>query len=542
MNKLIFSLFLFSSYLLIGQESQLVGNLSVNQKLYEFRIKKDDTKKSFLFILKEAQEFKSVELTYNYNESVFLQALKDVSSKIVGTATFSDEDKKKMNEDGLELYRMVIKDLNKTDVILSMYDSQKIEYSGQLRLNPKVMLIEQQSNSAFKKAEKEAKAQNKTVERKSPGKLEFKPLYGSIRLYNNRINTLSVTGTIDDKEYTIRNNKFSIPFRFLNNNSETSVIKVYIDDKIYLLKVDELLDYTSLDSEFNFAVKNKNYSLLPSQYVKIESRNLFDYFTGIVFSDFLGMSSPESNNLLMAEGRVIIPLALVNKSQFNMIRYFEGYLNTSLYNGQGTTGNYVNWNNYPDNTAVTPISPGKTETLQLFDFFSKRNIEAGLNLGFYSIEWKGISTFITFDYGIQMYRTRLRHIKDDKNNFDDYNMFAIGQGPKVKFEIRPQVNFGADINIGVMGYKFNGLNTSSPIQGTLKKQLIAQNTFYNMFYISSNFYTKLNDKETNGGLYFRLEAYYDFASSRVAPQLLAGYATNLTTFINKFKKKDEVKP
>uniref|UniRef100_UPI00288B3AF8 hypothetical protein n=1 Tax=Xanthomonas sp. WCS2017Noco2-62 TaxID=3073640 RepID=UPI00288B3AF8 len=62
---------------------------------------------------------------------------------------------------------------------------------------------------------------------------------------------------------------------------------------------------------------------------------------------------------------------------------------------------------------------------------------------------------------------------------------------------------------------------------------------YNGLYVVSNFYTKLNDKETKSGLYFRLGLNYDFYSYDVAPQIMVGYATNLTSFINKFKKKDE---
>lgn len=51
--------------------------------------------------------------------------------------------------------------------------------------------------------------------------------------------------------------------------------------------------------------------------------------------------------------------------------------------------------------------------------------------------------------------------------------------------------------------------------------------------------TKLNNKEANSGLYFRLAGFYDLKTSEVSPQIMVGYATNLTSFINKFKKKDE---
>ena len=73
-----------------------------------------------------------------------------------------------------------------------------------------------------------------------------------------------------------------------------------------------------------------------------------------------------------------------------------------------------------------------------------------------------------------------------------------------------------------------------------KRQILDyERTFYNTFYIVSNLYTKLNSKESNGGLYFRLGAFYDFNTYTVSPQIMVGYATNLTSFINKFQKKNE---
>ena len=131
-------------------------------------------------------------------------------------------------------------------------------------------------------------------------------------------------------------------------------------------------------------------------------------------------------------------------------------------------------------------------------------------------------------------------MKDSLNNYSDLQVYSIGHGPKLKIEIRPQVNFGADLNVGLMAFNYNGLNKSLEYSGDFKQDVLVKiKSFYNCLFVVSNFYTKLNDKENKNGLYFRLGINYDFYSHDVAPQIMAGYATNLTSFINKFKKKDE---
>lgn len=364
----------------------------------------------------------------------------------------------------------------------------------------------------------------------------------SIRFFNNRINTLSIDGHVQDdpkgKVITFENLNNSIPFKYLNSHKgkRTYFLKTEIDGVLYKVDCDEILDYRHTGSENSNSVKNKSYELKPKENVKIEARNLFDYFTAIVFSDFLGVNDTGNNSLLMAEGRAVIPLEYTNRGNFNGPHYFEGYLNTSLYNGQEEGKNFVEWKSQAANG-------GNYDNIAMFEFYKKKNVEAGLNFGMFAIEWKGISTYIVFDYGVQFYRTRIRYIKDAFNTTEDFQVYSIGHGPKVKFEIRPQVNFGADLNIGFMGYNYNGINSSSNLNDELKHHVINDKpTFLNSFYILSNFYTKLNEKEKNNGLYFRLGGVYDFETSDVSPQLMVGYATNLSSFINKFKKKDEKAP
>lgn len=559
-NKLLFIASFLVSLTMHSQVTyKLYDNFSYATTTYELNVNFGTDNTSYtLQILKNANTHaESVKLVSQYDEALFLSTLSDLMTKILNTpapaapVTFTPTPD--LTAKWKVTYDRLMKEINKKDVITELYDNQQIEYSGKLRLKKSVTLSRmevdgdaQKQRTAIKDAirleknkltaaEMEAEIDKRLtalLDKNKATNKTFIPDYASVRFYNNRINTLSVVGKVDGKEYTIRNSKFSIPFRFVNNNAKGSYLHVYIDGVPYTLNWDDLLDYNPEDTEFNFTVKNKNYKLLPDEDKKIESRNLFDYFTGIIFSDFLGLNNAD-NSLLMAEGRAIIPLALVNKNQHNVINYFEGFLTTSLYNGQEEGTNFVTWKDEAANN-------GEVDKVVLFDFFKKRNIETGLNFGIYNFEWKGISTNIIFDYGVQFYRSKLRYVKDTLNNTEDFQVYCIGHGPKVKFEIRPQVNFGADLNIGFLGFNFNGMNTSGETRNKLKGIIEDKPTFLNSFYIVSNFYTKLNDKESNSGLYFRLAAYYDFDTSDIAPQIMVGYATNLTSFINKFKKKNEV--
>lgn len=576
--KLLIGFFLLLVSAAGAQEYKLFDNFVYKGIGYELHLKDNQADKNYQVQIKNADtDEESISLIYDYDETQFVSTLTEMMKKI--DTTFSTPPAE-LRTKWVSIYNKLMKDVNKKEVLTEIFDNQPIEYSGVIRLKEAAVLFKTPLKNKYKrgqrnssqilnkqaekdkaiaeakkaKAAKKEKSSKKTiaiVKKDSTATLKdtvtvkdaavvendstkiFYPEYASIRFYNNRINTISVVGKLDGNEITIRNNKFSVPFRFLNNNKQGSYLNVYVEDKIYELNWDDLLDYNPVGTEFNYSVKNKNYEIKKKEEIKIESRNLFDYFTAIVFSDFLGINDTGSNSLLMAEGRAVIPLALVNRSQSNLINYFEGYVTTSLYNGTEEGTNFVSWKSDLANGGV----PDK---VILFDFFKKRNVEAGLNFGIYTFEWKGISTNVILDYGVQFYRTKLRYFTDDQNTYEDYQAYCIGHGPKIKFEIRPQVNFGADLNIGFLGFNFNGMNGSNNLRKELKSVMEDKATFLNGFYIVSNFYTKLNDKESNSGLYFRLGSYYDFDTSDIAPQVMVGYATNLTSFINKFKKKDEV--
>lgn len=524
-------------------------NLTIEGQTIEMLIKEKDNYYQVKLAKSSTDTISSIKLLKNYDFETF----KNVLTNLLKHDNITKKSDLALNESqNLQLknqYERLQKDLQKKEILTELYDKQSVEFAGQLKLKKEVTLnkLEQNENcrlpfwsrvlcvasiGSYCKCQLNENDQNQEqFVNKNQKTLIVKN--ASVRFFNNRLSTIAVHGTIDDKEYTLLNNDFSVPFRFINRNGSKLVFKVQNED--YYLEWNDLLDYNPDGAEFSYAVKNKNYELKPNQSIRVESRNLFDYFTGIIFSDFLGVNNG-NNSLLMAEGRVIIPLAFRNSGKWTRVNYFESYLNTSILNGQSNEENFVEWNAPVENNGTLDFSK-----LQLFDFFKKRNIETGLNVGLLNFEWKNLSTNITFDYGVNFYRTRFKYNISESQS-ETYQLFSIGHGPKLKFDIKPQVNFGADLNVGLMRYSFNGFNNRLPIPNELnfRNDVLEGNMrYYDMFYIVSNYYTKTNSSETNGGLYFRLAGFIDLNTKELSPQIMVGYATNLTTFINKFNKKDE---
>ena len=58
-----------------------------------------------------------------------------------------------------------------------------------------------------------------------------------------------------------------------------------------------------------------------------------------------------------------------------------------------------------------------------------------------------------------------------------------------------------------------------------------------MFRLNLDLYSKVSPKTSNGGIYGRIGGFYHIETKDFYPQIMVGYATNLSSFINKFKKK-----
>ncbi|MEL7122716.1 MAG: hypothetical protein AAFO07_24935, partial [Bacteroidota bacterium] len=55
--------------------------------------------------------------------------------------------------------------------------------------------------------------------------------------------------------------------------------------------------------------------------------------------------------------------------------------------------------------------------------------------------------------------------------------------------------------------------------------------------VMANLYTLVNPNSRKSGLFFRLGGHYDTGNFKLFPQMMLGYATNLTSFINRTQSK-----
>ena len=437
---------------------------------------------------------------------------------------------------------------------ISIFDSIKNEkktFSGQLILKEKfeVDILSDLKTKSFR--------HDKVIRKDS-----FHVKKGTIRFFNNRIDNFSVYGSLKsspDEMIVLYNEGYSVPLRSLNR-------KVYVKEKIHWKKkylkdrvgknfkfpktkkfiiysVADAIDYLPID-RFNYSVKNQELELKIKDTVKVEERSVSDYFTGVFFSDLLGINSANSNNLIIAEGKLRFPIHLRNWQTFTLVDHFSGSVAISLFNGFNSESKTLELN--PIETSQSELSNSSVLNHHLmkaenqpssFDLLVNNNIDASLELSLISQDWKQARTFIHLGFGFRFLRTAVSFDQFETStdtttqtsfvSNNDFQVFSVGKQINLTFEVRPQANIGADLVLGInwlspAGTSLNGVDFITEDNKSENIKLMLE-----LF--------ALTDSQKKSGIYFRIGGHYDRESSRVFPQLMAGFATNLSTFVNKLK-------
>lgn len=433
---------------------------------------------------------------------------------------------KKFNEDAIT--KEVSKKFNDSiSTLLKKIENLEPQYSGILKLNKEGVRIYKITSRIFK---------NDSIGLDEDA--VFVPNYATVRFFNNKAKDIEVIGTLKHKEskknreFVTRNIRHSIPLRGFINSTQYVKISPNDDDADgYFLNYNDLFHYYPSERTFNFSVRNNDYRIKAGDSVKVEQRRLADYFTAVIFSDFLGLNSENANSLLLAEGRLKVPLWISNVSIWSAFSALRADINATIYNGFDDSSRFMTPVNAPNG-----VSPNELSTLEIniFDYIKYNNINAGIGLDFLNIELKPLSTEWSFGYGVRYYRAGARYMiqKADADEERKYQLNALTHEISTNFEIRPELNFGADINLG-----FNWLNA----RGSLKNIPIVYSKNSNMddksvVRIQLNLYSKIDPRNSNDGIYARLGGFYHLGSKDFYPQIMVGYATNLSSFVNKFKK------
>lgn len=438
-----------------------------------------------------------------------------------------------------KINRQVIKEVKKeiTDSIENHFkkiEEAKNTYSGQLVINKGVPL--------YKKLKRKKRTNNVKYEKK-----QLKLLIDSvdIRFFNNRADNLVIVGRIneeEDKTLILGNNNYSLPLREFNHDTQYNELN-YNGEK-YFYKYDDILDYLPYQ-KYNYAAKNGEVMVKEGDSVKVIERKIGDYFTGIFFSDFLGLNTNNSNGLIVAEGRIRIPWNLRNFGKWTVLDNITAYASVNLFNGFESSSRKIELEDTldPDETSESNAAKFTTDN---FNLLTNNNVDAGILVTPISFEWKGASTFIHLRYGLRFLRTGTEYnlkeqvttmvngnpvIQENLLERRSFQVYSIGQEVELNFEIRPQSLVGADVTFGINWFGETGTNKNDV-------NFYATNNSPNLK-LMANIYSLTNSEESNSGVYFRLGGHYNLGTYKVFPQIMVGYATNLSSFVNKVKRENK---
>lgn len=363
----------------------------------------------------------------------------------------------------------------------------------------------------------------------------------TVSFFNNRADNVVVTGKVDGKSYVLINKLYSLPLREFNHPEQRNWIHDEKKFGSYEYYYDDVFDY-GIDTKYNYAVKSEEIKLKPGDSVKLKERKLLDYFTGIFFSDFLGLNNNNKNGLIIAEAQMRFPVHLRNYGWFTVLDNITIYASANLFSGFETNSRKILLDDF---SSATPESFKEDDPYQFrtdnFNLLLNNNIDAGIRASIATFEWKAASSFIHFRYGLRFLRTGVQYnLNEIGTNEDgtttnslfaqrDFQVFSVGQEFETTIEIRPQSNIGADITTGLNWFGATGTS----------KNDIKFNTVNNSpnLKVMANLYALTNPNSKKSGLFFRLGAHYDLGNFDLYPQIMVGYATNLTSFVNRVQSK-----
>ncbi len=461
-------------------------------------------------------------LDKNLVVSSVTQTEKDAIAQLVKKAELKDIEKIRNERNDLEN-------------ILNDIDNEKHQYSAKIVLNKYVPYSIKYSETS----RKEPGAKNDTSKPakkaiKGTGTLEI--IDAKIHFFNNKASSIYVKAKLISngkaEKLIFLNNRYSVPLRYFNNYGSIVSTKDANRNDI-IVDYNDIFDYES-DQFFNYSVANSQISLSCEKGGKAESqviqRRFLDFFTGIIYSDVMGFNTENSNSILNAQVKLLLPLNLKNWGKLTLTRQFI------------TSSNIALNNSFEDETRFIAIKDN--ETFSSFDLLKKNNLYGKIGLDALTYESKGWFLNTSLGYSVAFYRTGFRYTQTQDGAEDivtNQQLLSLGHGPYLNFEIRPQTNFGADIAVSLEDLNYNGMQTinnrsfnNDIIVDTQENHFI---TRYNMVNVEANFYWLTNPDKSKGGIYAKLGTYYHTDNHTIFPQIMVGYATNLTSFVNRFKPK-----
>ncbi len=347
-----------------------------------------------------------------------------------------------------------------------------------------------------------------------------------VQFFNNKASTIYLEGYYKGEKVIFVNSEYSVPIRWFNRYGMTVSTLTSKCERI-TISYNDVFNYES-DQFFNYSIANDQVKLSTGSPEKssiaVKQRRFFDFFTAVIYSDVLGFNSNNSNSLINAQATLLVPMNLGNLKKLSATRQFITSVNVSLSNNFDDETRYIR---FQDSANVSH-----------FDLYRKRNINAELLLDLLTYESKGWFLNTSLGYRAGFNRTGYRYSPTDTTSLDnviDGQVFSASHGPYLNFEFRPQINFGADISFN---YEFLQYNDSVALnERDFGDEILTGKG--DLINVSAKFYWLTNPEKSVGGVYANLATTYHMEADAIFPQIMVGYATNLTSFVNRFKPKDK---
>ena len=418
---------------------------------------------------------------------------------------------------------------NKLAKTVDSIERQSTNYSGQLVLAKSFDL-----NILIKGGGENVKFLGIKVGEKDKKSLYTKFLvdYATVHFFNNRADKIAIAGHLANEEnrtQVLINKSWSLPLRELNSRDQSNET-ITKNGKQLRFVYDDVLDYLPTDRH-NYAIQNGNVKLIPGDTIKLKERKIGDYFTGVFFSDFLGLNSNNTNSLIVAEGRIRVPWNLRNMGKWTMMDNLSAYVSVVLVGDIENSSRRIDLGEF----TLEDLNGFESDN---FNLLRSNNIDAGIQITPLTFEWKGASTFIHTRYGLRFLRTGAEYnlltpttneTGETIDNIQDqsFQIYSIGQEAELNFEIRPQSTIGIDLTIGLNWFGSTGTNDN-------EINFRTTNNSYNLK-VLANLFSLVNPDTSKSGVFVRIGGHYNHGNSEIFPQIMVGYATNLTSFVNKFK-------
>jgi hypothetical protein len=420
--------------------------------------------------------------------------------------------------------------LSDTQKLTSQIDNAKDQYSAKVVLNEYIQFkINEESNSASQTSKKDG----------FTPKDSLRIIDASLRLFNNKAASIYVKAELKTNGKTetliFYNGSYSVPLRSFNVDHHT--VYTYLSDKTKItISYNDVFNYEA-DETFNYSVANDQFSLSNanraenSHVHRVAQRRFFDFFTGIFYSDVLGLNSDNPNAAVNAQAKLLVPMNLRNWGKWSATRQFTTTVNLALDD------------TFQDDSRFIEITD--TDTFSDFDLLRKNNLYSKISLDLLTYESKGWFLNTSIGYSLGFYRTAFRFTETVENSKDivtESHLLSLGHGPYLNFEIRPQNNFGADISLSFEDLNYAGDDMIGNADMTTIINRAKKDHFiwaYNLINVEANFYWLTDPGKSSGGIYTKIGAWFHTDNNSIFPQLQVGYATNLSSFVNRFISKPD---